>query len=213
MDFWAVDVASGSGSDGRKGVVVMVDPFAGPGTIRRNQRDRHDTDTQSEVQRVKRSGVEPSRRMRDAASIHARRRLEAFRREKFITSSPKMLEIFKLIEKVARIPDVTVLIEGETGSGKELIAEAIHYGSCRADGPFVTVNSGAIPSGLVESELFGYEAGSFTGGLRQGKKGKFELAAGGTLLLDEISELPLEAQTKLLRSKGPVRREGDCGIQ
>jgi len=122
-----------------------------------------------------------------------------FKHEKFITRSRKVRQLFQFAEKVARVPDVTVLIEGETGSGKELIAEAIHRMSPRADGPFITVNSAAMPSGLVESELFGYDRGSFTGALGQGKRGKFEIARGGTLLLDEIGELPLEAQTKLLR--------------
>jgi transcriptional regulator with PAS, ATPase and Fis domain len=125
--------------------------------------------------------------------------MEALRREKFITKSPKMAQIFRFIERIARVPDVTVLIEGETGTGKELISELLHYGSPRSHGPFVTINCGAIPGGLVESELFGYDRGSFTGALSQGKKGKFELANGGTFLFDEIGELPLEAQTKLLR--------------
>lgn len=110
-----------------------------------------------------------------------------------------MQQIIRLVEKIAEAPDVTVLIEGETGTGKELLAELTHYSSSRSHGPFITINSSAIPESLVESELFGYEKGSFTGGLSQGKKGKFEMAEGGSLLLDEISELPLEAQTKLLR--------------
>jgi transcriptional regulator with PAS, ATPase and Fis domain len=125
--------------------------------------------------------------------------VEALRREKFITESRKMGQIFRFIERIATVPDVTVLIEGETGTGKELISEVLHYGSDRACGPFVTINCGAIPANLVESELFGYDRGSFTGALSQGKKGKFELAHGGTILLDEISELPLDAQTKLLQ--------------
>jgi len=110
-----------------------------------------------------------------------------------------MKQILQLVKQIARVSDITVLIEGETGTGKELIAQAIHSMSSRANGPFIVLNSGAIPSSLVESELFGYEKGSFTGGLHHGKKGKFEIAHGGTILLDEISEMPLEAQTKLLR--------------
>jgi transcriptional regulator with PAS, ATPase and Fis domain len=125
--------------------------------------------------------------------------IEELRREKLITESRKMRQILKFIERVAQLSDLTVLIEGETGTGKELISELIHYGSPRAHGPFVTINSGAIPINLIESELFGYDRGSFTGALSQGKKGKFEIANGGTILLDEIVELPLEAQTKLLR--------------
>ncbi|MBW2059708.1 MAG: sigma 54-interacting transcriptional regulator [Deltaproteobacteria bacterium] len=142
--------------------------------------------------------MEPPKHKREAARAGLET-IETFKREKFISKSEKIRQIFQLIEKIARFPDVTVLIEGETGTGKELIAEAIHYLSPRAGGPFITVNSSAIPSGLIETELFGYEGGSFTGGFRQGKKGKFEMANGGTILLDEISELPLEAQTKLLR--------------
>jgi transcriptional regulator with PAS, ATPase and Fis domain len=125
--------------------------------------------------------------------------VEVLGRKRFITESRKMAQIFRFIERIATVSDVTVLIEGETGTGKELISELLHHGSTRAHGPFVTINCGAIPANLVESELFGYDRGSFTGGLSQGKKGKFELAHGGTILLDEISELPLEAQTKLLR--------------
>jgi len=142
--------------------------------------------------------MEPLKLKRGGASIHFHN-IEAFRREKFISKSKRMQQIFQLIQKISGVRDVTVLIEGETGTGKELIAEAIHSMSSHANGPFITLNSSAIPSGLVESELFGYDGGSFTGALRHGKKGKFEIAHGGTLLLDEISELPLEAQTKLLR--------------
>ena len=140
----------------------------------------------------------PVRQHTKVTSIYERS-IESFKRDRFISTSKKILEIFQLIKRIAKVPDVTVLIEGETGTGKELIAECIHYMGRRRDAPFITLNSGAIPSGLVESELFGYERGSFTGGLSRGKKGKFEIADGGTLVLDEISELPLEAQTKLLR--------------
>jgi len=94
----------------------------------------------------------------------------------------------------------TVLIQGETGTGKELVAHALHGESLRAHHPFVKLNCGAIPSELIESELFGYEEGAFTGAKRKGKKGKFELADKGTLFLDEISQLPMVAQVKLLRA-------------
>ncbi|CUT01878.1 Sigma-54 interaction domain-containing protein, partial [Candidatus Kryptobacter tengchongensis] len=87
----------------------------------------------------------------------------------------------------------------ETGTGKELIARYIHEKSPRKDGPFIAINCGAIPKDLVESELFGYERGAFTGATEKMKQGKFELAHGGTLLLDEIGELNPEAQVKLLR--------------
>jgi len=103
-----------------------------------------------------------------------------------------------LIAKVAP-SSATVCILGETGTGKELVADAIHNLSKRADKPFVKINCAAIPKELMESELFGYEPGAFTGASRQGKIGKFEIAGGGTLLLDEIGELPLNLQAKLLR--------------
>ncbi len=96
--------------------------------------------------------------------------------------------------------DGSVLIEGESGTGKELFAQAIHSGSSRADGPFVAVNCASLPRDLVESELFGYEKGAFTGALREGNPGKFELANHGTLFLDEIGEMPIEFQAKLLRA-------------
>jgi transcriptional regulator with PAS, ATPase and Fis domain len=103
-----------------------------------------------------------------------------------------------LASQAARL-DATVLLYGETGTGKGLFAKLIHRLSARAAKPFVEVNCGAIPEGLVESELFGYQAGAFTGSARQGKKGQIEMANGGTLFLDEISELPLASQVKLLK--------------
>jgi transcriptional regulator of acetoin/glycerol metabolism len=101
--------------------------------------------------------------------------------------------------KLVAATNTTCFISGETGTGKELIAKAIHENSCRKDGPFIAVNCGAIPKDLLESELFGYAEGAFTGAKRQGYKGKFEQADGGTLFLDEIGELSFSAQTALLR--------------
>ena len=112
--------------------------------------------------------------------------------------SEKMLDVFKTIEKVART-DTTVYIHGESGTGKELVARAIHDHSSRQDEPFVGVNCAAIPSTLLESELFGHEKGAFTGAHKR-KLGRFELAQGGTLFLDEIGDVPLEMQAKLLRA-------------
>ncbi|RMG18693.1 MAG: sigma-54-dependent Fis family transcriptional regulator [Deltaproteobacteria bacterium] len=118
-------------------------------------------------------------------------------RTRLLGSAPKMLEVFKAIGRVAP-SDVTVLVTGESGTGKELVARAIHDNSPRAAEPFITVNCAAIPPDLMESELFGHERGSFTGAV-ESRKGKFELADRGTLFLDEVGELPLPLQAKLLR--------------
>ncbi len=126
-----------------------------------------------------------------------------------IAKSPKMIAIFDTIKKVADYKTTTLLM-GESGTGKELVARALHYNSSRADKPFVTVNCGAIPENLLESELFGHVKGSFTGAHRT-KKGLFEEADSGTLFLDEIGELPLLLQVKLLRAlqEEEIRRVGD----
>jgi DNA-binding NtrC family response regulator len=114
-----------------------------------------------------------------------------------IGSSVEMQEIIKVVEQVAPT-DITVLISGESGVGKEVVAKAIHAGSHRSKKTLITVNCGAIPEGIIESELFGHERGSFTGASEL-RKGYFELADGGTIFLDEIGELPLSAQVKFLR--------------
>ena len=111
--------------------------------------------------------------------------------------SPEIHRLSALISKVAAV-DVRVLITGESGTGKELTAKAIHDRSLQKHGSFVVINCGAIPENLLESELFGYERGAFTGATRQ-KKGKIEYAHGGTLFLDEVAELPLSLQPKILR--------------
>jgi len=117
--------------------------------------------------------------------------------ESFLGSSAAMQEVFRLIERVGPT-EASVLLTGESGSGKERAAQLIHEGSARRDKPFIAINCGAIPPGLIEAELFGYEKGSFTGAVRA-HAGVFERAHGGTLLLDEVTEMPLEMQTRLLR--------------
>ncbi len=115
-----------------------------------------------------------------------------------IGTSLEMQGVFSVIDKVADTPS-TVLITGESGTGKELVAKALHEYSSRKDSPFIKINCAAIPKNLMESELFGYEKGAFTGAVNS-KPGRFELADGGTLFLDEIGEIPVEMQVKLLRA-------------
>ena len=122
---------------------------------------------------------------------------------KIIGSSESMQKIYNLIGKIAQT-DVDVLILGETGTGKELIAKAIHENSDRKDNSFIAINTGAIPTELLESELFGHEKGSFTGAYNQ-RIGRFEQASDGTLFLDEIGDMPIDVQTRLLR----VVQEGE----
>jgi formate hydrogenlyase transcriptional activator len=123
--------------------------------------------------------------------------------EEIIGQSGPMRQLLRTIEQVAPT-DATVLVQGETGTGKELLARAVHDWSLRKDRPLVKVNCGSIPSGLVESELFGHEKGAFTGATQR-RIGRFELADGGTIFLDEVTELPLDTQVKLLR----VLQEGE----
>lgn len=127
-----------------------------------------------------------------------RDRLETRTRfDHMVGESEPMQRVYSLVEMVAD-SDVTVLLTGESGTGKELISRAIHHKSPRADGPFITMNCGALPDNLFESELFGYEKGAFTGAMAT-KMGRFELADGGTLLLDEVGELSLKSQVDFLR--------------
>lgn len=129
--------------------------------------------------------------------------------QKILAISEAMKHVLSLAEKVANF-HATVLILGESGVGKEEVAKFIHDNSMRKDEPFVVVNCGAIPDNLLESELFGYEKGAFTGAMQTGKQGLFEAAAGGTIFLDEIGEMPLDFQVKLLRflESKEVRRVG-----
>ena len=128
-----------------------------------------------------------------------------------IGDSPAMQEVFRTIGRLSR-SHISVLINGESGTGKELVAHALHKHSPRADGPFVAINTAAIPGELLESELFGHEKGAFTGAQAQ-RKGRFEQADGGTLFLDEIGDMPMDLQTRLLRvlAEGEFFRVG--GVQ
>jgi transcriptional regulator with PAS, ATPase and Fis domain len=136
-------------------------------------------------------------------------RLERMRFGEIIGACEAMKDVFRKIEKVAPT-DISVLIAGETGTGKELVARRIHALSNRAEGPFITINCGAIPENLLESELFGHVKGAFTGAVAT-RQGRFQAADGGTLFLDEIGELPLQLQVKLLRAlqEKTVTKVGD----
>jgi two-component system response regulator AtoC len=135
--------------------------------------------------------IEEIARLREAVG-------ERYSFESIVGDSGAMQDVLRKVAKVAR-SSATVLVRGESGTGKELIARAIHMNSPRRDGPFVAVNCASLPETLLESELFGYEKGAFTGATKR-KKGKFELATGGTLFLDEVGDMPMSIQAKLLRA-------------
>jgi two-component system response regulator AtoC len=160
-----------------------------------------------EIKLVVRRTLEARRLARE--NVQYRHELEdRYGVQNLVGQSPAMVEVYKLVARVARL-DTTVLIQGETGTGKELVARAIHYASPRADGPFVVVDCTALPEALFESELFGHERGAFTGALAA-RRGLFETAAGGTCFLDEIGELSPTLQAKLLRvlQEQAIRRVG-----
>jgi len=129
--------------------------------------------------------------------------------EEFVGTAPTLLEVFSMIRRAATT-DMNILVLGESGTGKELTAQAIHEKSLRREKPFIVVNCAAIPEGLLEAELFGYEKGSFTGAYAA-KKGRFELADGGSIFLDEIGDLPAGLQAKLLRFLEDHTVERVCG--
>ncbi len=151
-----------------------------------------------ELEIIIEKAVENIKLKREVAALR-KQCIKDFDIDNIIGESQGIKEAMKLVNTIAKSHGTTVLLEGETGTGKEVIAQAIHTRSSRFGKPFVTINCGAISKDLVESELFGYEKGTFTGGLNEGKKGKFEIADGGTLLLDEVSELLPASQVKLLR--------------
>ncbi len=150
--------------------------------------------TESEVRHALGRCLEERRLRREVASLRAGDHLQI---SSVLTREENMREVLRLAETVAPT-DATVLISGETGTGKGLLARAIHNSSHRADRPFAEINCAAIPANLIESELFGHERGSFTGAVSR-KLGRVEAAGGGTLLLDEVGEMPLDMQAKLLR--------------
>jgi two-component system response regulator AtoC len=160
---------------------------------------------QAEIQSV----IAKAARTHDIAQRNVR--VDGRARAAIVGESAQMQEVFKIIEKVADTPS-TVLITGESGTGKELIATALHEGSSRRNKPLIKINCAAIPKDLMESELFGYERGAFTGAVTS-KPGRFELADGGTLFLDEIAEIPVEMQVKILRSLQESEFERVGGIK
>ena len=161
-----------------------------------------------ELQVAIRNGIEANR-LRKEVNLFRRERAQQFSFDQIVGESPAMREMLALSHKVAESEVSSVLLQGESGTGKDLVAKAIHYHSSRADNPFVAINCAALPNTLIESELFGYEKGAFTDAKAR-KEGLFEQAEGGTLFLDEIGELELSLQAKLLRvlEEGSFRRVG-----
>jgi len=155
-----------------------------------------------------RNGIEAHKLRREVEQVR-KERAQQFAFEQIVGKSPSMQKMLSLAAKVAESEVASVLLQGESGTGKDLVAKAIHYGSLRAERPFVAINCAALPATLIESELFGYEKGAFTDAKAR-KEGLFEQAEGGTLLLDEIGELELSLQAKLLRvlEEGAFRRVG-----
>lgn len=161
-----------------------------------------------ELQVTIRNGIETGRLRREVRTLR-REQARQFSFDQIIGNSPAMSDMISLAEKVAGSEASAVLLQGESGTGKDLVAKAIHYGSVRANHPFVAINIAAIPGTLIESELFGHEKGAFTDA-RNRKEGLFEQAQGGTIFLDEIGELEFNLQAKLLRvlEEGAFRRVG-----
>ncbi len=182
-------------------IVIMITAFASTDTaVRAMKKGAYDYITKpfkiDEIKLIIRNALE--KKALEKENILLKRLVETkFSFDQIIGQSPKMIAIYELMEKVA--PTKTnILITGESGTGKELVAKAIHFNSPRRDKAFVTLNCGAIPENLLESELFGHMKGAFTGAMYN-KRGLFEVADGGSIFLDEIGELPLAMQVKLLR--------------
>lgn len=161
-----------------------------------------------ELQVAIRNGIEAGR-LRKEVNLFRRERAQQFNFDQIVGESQSMREMLALAHKVAESEVSSVLLQGESGTGKDLVVKAIHYHSSRAEHPFVAINCAALPGTLIESELFGYEKGAFTDAKAR-KEGLFEQAEGGTLFLDEIGELELSLQAKLLRvlEEGSFRRVG-----
>lgn len=140
--------------------------------------------------------------------------LDHYGGEQIVANAPATRRIFAMLETLARM-DSTIMLYGESGVGKEVAANFVRRHSQRKDAVFVPVNCATIPNELIEAELFGYEKGAFTGALKEGKAGLFEVANGGTIFMDEVGELPLPAQAKLLRvlENGEFRRLGGSQVQ
>ena len=162
----------------------------------------------NELQVTIRNGIEAGKLRKEVVNLR-RERAQQFSFDQIIGQSPAMMETIRLARKVATSEASSVLLQGASGTGKDIVAKAIHFGSSRADQPFIAINCAAIPGTLLESELFGHEKGAFTDAKAR-KEGLFEQAQGGTLFLDEIGELELGLQAKFLRvlEEGKFRRVG-----
>ncbi len=186
----------------REALVIMITAFSSVETaIAALRKGAYDYITKPFINEDILQTVRNALRQRELFSENRYLRRELKQRynfENIVGRSDALMSIFRLIEKIADA-NSSVLIQGESGTGKELIAKAIHYNSMRADGPFVAINCSALPENLLESELFGYVRGAFTGA-HANKTGLFKAADGGTMFLDEISEMPPTLQVKLLRA-------------
>jgi Nif-specific regulatory protein len=162
--------------------------------------------------RLRQSAEEERQRLMDENSRLQEELLERYKPSNIIGNSGEMRECYNLIAQVSK-GDTTVLVRGESGTGKELVAQAIHYNSLRADKPLIKVHCAALPESIIESELFGHERGAFTGAIAT-RKGRFELAGGGSIFLDEIGELSQTMQVKLLRvlQEKEIERVGGTSV-